>query len=235
MKILGTIAARGGSKSVKNKNIRNLLGKPLIAYTIEQMIKWGKYEKFIVSTDSKKIIDIALFYGAEVPFVRPKRLAGDKTGKLEALRHALKESEKFYKIRFDALLDIDATSPIRTVNDIEGVVNLFIKNNVDCVFSVVKSRRNPYFNMIEKDKEGVKLCKQRPKIILRRQDAPLVYDMNSSIYIYKREFLLEEKNRMPYSKKFLIYEMPSLSGVDIDSELDFKFIEFLVKEGVVKL
>ena len=106
MKILVTVLARGGSKEVKDKNIRNLAGKPLIAHTIEQVIAWEKYDEFIVSTDSRKIAEIAERLGADVPFKRPAELAGDKTGKLAALRHALIESEKYYNKEFDIVFDI---------------------------------------------------------------------------------------------------------------------------------
>ncbi len=236
MRILATVAARGGSKGVKNKNIRNLLGKPLIAYTIEQVVKWNKFDKFIVSTDSQEIADAARHYGAGVPFMRPIKLASDTAGKLDVLRHTLIEAEKYYGIKFDALLDLDATAPVRTVEDIENIVNIFKVKNPDCIFSVVKARRNPYFNIVEENEDGtVKVCKQFSKEICRRQDAPVVYEMNASMYVYDRRFLLDTSNKMPYSKKALIYEMEELSGFDIDSEIDFKFIEFLIKNDFVTL
>lgn len=236
MKILATIAARGGSKGIRNKNIRQLAGKPLISYTIAQVIKWGKYEKFIVSTDSKEIANIALKYGAEAPFLRPPELATDTSGKMDALRHAFIKSEKHYGIKFDALLDLDATAPIRTIEDIENVVRLFREKKPDCIFSVVRARKNPYFNMVEMQQDGfVTLCKQLPQEVKRRQDAPSVYEMNASIYIYDRNFLLDEENTMPYLKKAMIYEMGELSAVDIDSEIDFRFVEFLIKERIIGL
>ena len=236
MKILATIAARGGSKGVPGKNIRNLAGRPLIVYTIEQILRWGKFEKFIISTDSKEIADIASEYGAEVPFMRPTALAGDTVGKLDALRHALMESEKHYGAKFDALLDLDATAPIRTVNDIDNIVKLFQEKDAECVFSVVKSHKNPYFNMIEKRTDGTaELCKQPSVNILSRQASPAVYDLNASIYVYDRKFLLDANNKTPISKRSFFYEMDQISGVDIDTEVDFKFVEFLIKEGIVKL
>lgn len=236
MKILTVIAARGGSKGVKNKNIKKLLGKPLISYTIEQAKKWGGYSKFIISTDSKVIADVALRDGVEMPFLRPARLARDTAGKIDVLRHALKESEKYYGLKFDAVLDLDVTAPIRKVSDIKKIISVFKQSNVDCVFSVVKSRKSPYFNMVEVKKDGnVGLCKELTKEILRRQDAPIVYEMNTSLYVYKRDFLLNPKNKLPYIGKSAIYEMQQVSAVDIDSEEDFKFIEFLLKEGIVTI
>jgi CMP-N,N'-diacetyllegionaminic acid synthase len=236
MKILVTVAARAGSKGVRKKNIRDLAGKPLILYTIEQVIQWGNFEKFIVSTDSKKIADIAVRGGAEVPFLRPAELATDDCGKADVLRHALIESEKHYGMTFDALLDLDATSPIRTVEDIENIVRLFKEKKPDCVFSVVRARKNPYFNMVEVGEDGLAtLCKRPPRQIRNRQTAPKVYEMNASLYIYDRDFLSGRENAMPYSKRAMIYEMAESSAIDIDNEMDFRFIEFLLKEGKVKL
>ena len=235
MRILTVIAARGGSKGVKDKNIRNLSGKPLIAYTIEQVIRWGKFDKFIVSTDSNEIAKVARDYGAQVPFLRPAGLATDTSAKMDALRDAFIQAERYYGIKFDALLDLDATAPIRTVEDIENIVLLFSGNKTDCVFSVVKARKNPYFNMVEKQADGaVKICKEPDYGITGRQDAPLVYDMNASMYVYDRDFLLDTNNKMPYAKNSLVYEMGELSRIDIDTEIDFKFIEFLVSNGLVK-
>src|SRR4030042_4282269 len=144
--------------------------------------------------------------------MRPKELADDTTGKIEVLRHALIKAEKHYGIIFDALLDLDATAPIRTTEDIENIVRIFKERKPDCIFSVVKAHRNPYFNMVEEKEDGtVMVCKQQPKEIQRRQDAPVVYDMNASMYVYDRKFLLDANNKMPYSKKTLIYEMGELS------------------------
>jgi len=234
--LLVTVCARAGSKGVKGKNIRNLCGKPLIAYTIEQAKNWGKFTRLICSTDSKRIAGIARNYGAEVPFLRPKKLANDTAGKIDVLRHALLESERLYGIKFDALLDLDVTSPIRDARDIENIVNLFKSRKADCVFSVVKAHRNPYFNMVEERLNAtVGICKRLRQAVVRRQDAPRVYDMNASMYVYKRAFLLGRKNKMPYSGRSLIYKMPEESRIDIDSELDFKLMEFLVKEGLVRI
>jgi len=234
--ILCTICARGGSKGLKDKNIRPLLGKPLIAYTIEQALRWGKAKAVVVSTDSQKIKDIAKKYGAEVPFMRPSELAGDDVGKLDVLRHALVKAEGHYGVTFDALLDLDVTSPVRLVKDIERIVKIFKEKKVDCVFSVVKARKNPYFNMVEEEPNGtVKICKKTPSLILTRQSAPLVYEMNASMFVYGRNFLLDTTNATPYSKTAYVYEMKEQRAIDIDTEIDFKFIEFLVKERIVRL
>lgn len=236
MKILAVIAARGGSKGVKNKNIKLLADKPLIAHTISQVKRWGKFDKFIVSTDSERIADVAREFGAEVPFLRPSEFAGDTSSKMDALRYALIKAEEHYAEKFDALLDLDATSPVRTPDDITGILEVFKEKKASCVFSVVKARKNPYFNMVEKLPDGsVKISKKASAEITRRQETPPVFDMNASMYVYARDFLLDENNKMPYSKDAYIYEMGEFSSVDIDTELDFRFIEFLVKTGEIKL
>ena len=230
--LLAIIAARGGSKGVKNKNVRELAGKPLITHTIEQLKQWGKFDKLIVSTDSEDIAKVARNYDIEIPFMRPQELANDSVGKLDVLRHALCESEKIYNLRFDIILDLDVTAPIRTEEDIDKAVNMFKEKNVNCVFSAVKSQKSPYFNMAEIDAQGMAIiCKQLPQQVLRRQDCPVVYAMNASIYVYSREFLLDKTNKSVFSGRASIYEMSEISAVDIDSELDFKHVEFLMNSN----
>lgn len=232
--LLITICARGGSKGVKGKNIRKLLGKPLIYYTIKQAKEWGRAKHIIVSTDSKDIAKIGKIYGAEVPFVRPAKLATDTAGKVPVIKHALISCEQIYKEKFDAVLDLDVTSPLRKISDLENMYKLFLRKKPKTIFSVVPAHRNPYFNMVEETKDGKATLSKKGKF-LRRQDAPNVYDMNASIYIYSREYLLDKKSTSAISDNSIIYIMEDISRTDIDSELDFKFIEFLVKDGITKL
>jgi len=237
MNILLTVCARGGSKGVKNKNIKQLMGEPLISHTIKVAKKWNKAAKIICSTDSDRIAEIAIKYGIKVPFMRPKELASDEAGKIAVIRHALLECERIYDTKYDVVVDLDVTSPIRTNKDLNKCLNIFKSKNVDVLLSVVEARKNPYFNMLEINKQGfAEISKKLPNKLLRRQDAPKVYSANASIYFYKRNFLLNEKNTSPLSsKKVAVYVMSEISAVDIDNELDFKFIEFLIKEKVVIL
>jgi len=231
MKILGTVCARGGSKGVKNKNIRDLAGKPLIAYTIEYFKKWKKTNRLICSTDSEKIAEIAKTYGAEIPYIRPSELATDDTPKLKVIQHVLKFCEQQDKTKYDVIVDLDPTAPLRKQKYLEDAFKKFMESDANNLYSVCKARKNPYFNMVEIDEKGyAHLCKQSS--VIRRQDAKTVYEMNASIYIYKRDFLLNAKTVQ--SDKTIIYEMPEISSIDIDSELDFTFIEFLLKSGVFK-
>ncbi len=234
--ILVVIAARGGSKGVKGKNIRPLLGKPLIYYTIRQAQKWGKAKHIIVTTDSKEIKQEALKFGAQVPFDRDSNLAKDNSSKGDVIKDALLKCEKEYNERYDIVVDLDVTSPVRTVKDIECCYSLFIEKNPKTLFSVVRSHKNPYFNMVERGSDNcVRLCKSNGSMIASRQESPLVYDMNASIYFYDRDYLLSAKEPSAINDHMEIYEMNDISGIDIDREIDFKYIEFLVKEKVFQL
>lgn len=228
--VLCTICARGGSKGVKNKNIKELNGKPLIAYTIEQAKASGLFEHIVISTDSDDIAKIAQKYGAEVFFKRSAEMASDTAGKLDVIKDAFVRSEKYYNKKFDFLIDLDATAPLRSVEDIINSFKQFKENDNDNLITAMLSRRSPYFNLVEQDQNGkVYLSKKLDSAVVRRQDAPKSYDMNASIYIWKRDVILNE------SSIFLdntgLFVMPEERSIDIDNELDFKFVEFLMKEN----
>ncbi|HEY4245812.1 MAG TPA: acylneuraminate cytidylyltransferase family protein [Lacunisphaera sp.] len=233
METLITICARGGSQGVKKKNIRSLLGKPLIAHTIECALKWGKASRVIVSTDSEEIARVAKQYGAEAPFLRPPHLAEGSVPKLAVIRHALLALEQNGQPQFDVVVDLDATAPLRHVSDVENAYQLFQERRALTLLSVVNARKNPYYNVVEAGAEGfVHLSKEPDASITCRQMAPVVYDMNASIHIYRREYVLEESNKHVISKRAVPYVMDDLCAVDIDHELDFLFIEFLLKNKI---
>jgi CMP-N,N'-diacetyllegionaminic acid synthase len=233
MKILCTICARGGSKGVKNKNIKPINGKPLIAYTIEQAKESNLFEHIVISTDSNEIADISLEYGAEVFFKRSAEMASDTAGKLDVIRDAFIRSEEYYNTKFDYLIDLDATAPLREVYDILNSYKQFIDNNNDNLITAMPSRRSPYFNLIEVDRDGkISLSKSLDSSILRRQDAPKSYDMNASIYIWRRDTILNKSSI--FLENTGLYIMPEERSIDIDTELDYKFVEFLMKENDVK-
>lgn len=231
--ILITICARGGSKGVKGKNVRVLNGKPLIYYTIKQALDWGKASRVIVSTDSKEIAGLAKAFGAEVPFLRPKYLATDTAPTLPVLSHALSESEKIYRQKFNVIIDLPVTAPVRTIKDLENSYKLFKKKNPKNLVTVTPSHRNPYFNMLEIAKNGrVKYSKEGS--FTRRQDAPEVYDMNNSIYIYQSEYL-RTGTLNKISDDTIAYVMDPITAIDIDTETDFRILESLVRDSIVKL
>ena len=227
--VLCTICARGGSKGVKGKNVRELCGKPLIAHTIEQAIASNLFEHIVISTDSDLIAEVAVKYGAEVFFKRDAAMASDRAGKLDVIKDAFLKSEEHYGRKFDYEIDLDATSPLRDVSDITNSFEQFLRDDNDNLITAMPSRRSPYFNLVEIYPDGhIGLSKPLPNAILRRQDAPKTYDMNASIYIWKREVLLN--NDTLFLPKTGLYVMDEVRSIDIDCELDFKFVEFLMKE-----
>ena len=226
--VLGVIPARGGSKGVPGKNIRPVLGKPLIAYSIECGLQCPSIDHIIVTTDSRKIADLAREWGADVPFARPAELSGDTVPMLPVLQHAVTETEGYYKKTLEILVLLDPTGPLRTVDDVEGSIKLFRDSDCDAVVSGNTARRNPYFNMVMQNNSYVRLVIPASKAIGRRQDSPPVYDLNTVVWVYSRKALME-KARIP--KRTLLYLVPPERAIDIDAELDFKILEFLMGQG----
>ena len=229
---------RSGSQGLKGKNIKLINGKPLMYFTIREAIKSGIFDNIVVSTDSKKMLTKAKSYGAEGWFLRPKNLATNKCSKILVIKHALEKSEKFYNKKFKFVIDLDVTSPLRTAKDIIGAYRTFIKKNGDVLITGTKSKKSPYFNVVERVNNKVKKVKKIKKKIFRRQDAPVTYDMNASIYIYRRKVLVNSKvnsrtviDALEHGSKdkAILYEMPISKSIDIDSEYDFRLVEFLLK------
>jgi len=231
MSILCIICARGGSKGVPNKNIREILGKPLIAYTIEQARNNKQIDRVVISTDSKEIVNISKQYGAEAPFLRPAELATDHAPKLPVIQHAVKYYIEELGLKPDYVVDLDPTSPLRTDEDINRCINLITNDSAcDSVITGYRSNKNPYFNMIEINNQGyAELSKKARGQISRRQDAPVVYAMNASVYVWKTNILLNQE--VINSGKVKIVEMPEGRSIDIDSEIDFKLVELLMQES----
>lgn len=223
-KIVSIIPARGGSKGVPRKNIRKLAGKPLIAYTIEQSLKSRFIDRTIVSTEDEEIATVAREYGAEVPFLRPATLAGDEVSTIDVLLHAINWLEECEQYDFDLLVLLHATTPLRAVEDIDECVSRVVETKIDNIFSVTEAHRNPYFNMIELDNNGMARLVKEGRFVTR-QAAPKVYDMNASIYVWWKDVLKKEKKI--FLKNSHVYIMPKERSIDIDSELDFKIAEFL--------
>jgi len=216
---------RGGSKGVSNKNIRELHGKPLMAYTIDHALQSCLFKHIVVSSDSEAIVETAKSFGAKAWFKRPSKLATDQAPKLPVIRHALLESEKYFNEKFDVIIDLDATSPLRNTDDIENAYSQFIKEKADNLISGNPARKNPYFNMVEKLNGKVQLVKKRYPQPTRRQDSPKVFEMNASIYIWKRKVLLNSDTL--FTDNTSLYVMPEQRSIDIDSELDWEFVEFI--------
>ncbi len=229
LRTLATICARGGSRGLKDKNILSLNGKPLIAYTIDAVKSWGGANRIIVSTDSRVIASIANKYGAETPFLRPPELATDTAAKLPVIQHAVRFCEEESGLRYDVVIDLQPTSPLRSVDDIQGAFDLFMETRPDVLYTVKESKDNPYFTMVELDESGfARLSKKTESEVFRRQDVPKVYTINGSLYIFDRDFLMNTSSL--HNGNARVYIMDELSSVDIDTELDFRFIEFLLRD-----
>ena len=226
MKRLCTICARGGSKGVPNKNIRQMAGKPLIVHSILQAQSSGLFEAVAVSSDSMKILDISKNFGVDYSVLRPKELASDLAPKLPAIQHCVNEVETLSGKKFDVIVDLDATSPLRITKDIEGAVKLLEDKNVSNVITGCPARRSPYFNLVEQDERGcVHLSKPPEQIITRRQDAPECFDMNASIYVWNRSGLIGSKSL--FNRDTLLFVMPEERSIDVDHEWEFEYVEFL--------
>jgi len=231
-----TICARGGSKGVKGKNIRELKGHPLIAYTISVAKRIVNVDDIVVSTDSPDIAAVAKKYGVNVPFLRPAELAMDDTPKMLAIRHAVSEIEKLNNKKYSFVVDLDVTAPIRTVNDVVTAFNILQEDKqADVVYSVSPARKNPYFNMVELDENGYAHLSKEGLKVFARQKAPKVYEMNASIYVYRRPVIDRVLSATDPSLKQKIYVMDEIGAIDIDTEVDWSFVEFLVGKGMVKL
>ena len=229
--IVGFIFARGGSQGVPGKNIRFLAGKPLIAYAIETAFQSEFIDRVVVSTDEEKIAQVAQDFGAEVPFVRPKELAQNNSPEWLAWQHAirtLKEQDNGREL--DVFVSIPPTAPLRATEDIDNAIQTFLASDADIVITVKKASRHPSFNIITLDEQNcAKLVLPLDKQIIRRQDAPPVYDMTTVAYIANPKFIMESKAVFDGKVKAVL--VPEERALDIDTELDFKFAEFLINEG----
>lgn len=229
MKRLCSVCARGGSKGVTNKNLRNLLGKPLIAHTILQARATSLFEAIVVSSDSEAILDAASEWGADHLIHRPDELARDESPKLPVIRHCAVEAEKMTGLQFDTFVDLDATSPLRLPEDIAGAVGLLEKAGHSNVITAMPSRRSPYFNIVELTDAGVpRLAKQMAVSVARRQDAPTCYDMNASIYVWTRRALFDAETL--FQERTGLFVMPEERSIDIDTELDFTLVECIARK-----
>jgi CMP-N-acetylneuraminic acid synthetase len=233
--ILISLCGRGGSKGIKNKNIRPLCGVPLIAWTLFDALRAFERREdvrktIVVDSDSEAILETARWYSPNVLLhTRREDLAGDTVAKMDVLREVLADTSKETGRKFDAMIDLDITSPLRTFEDVEGAFALFERDICEVTFSVVPARRNPYFNMVEIDAAGRgALCK--PSDFVARQQAPLVFDMNASIYVYRPE-VFARSVKSPVGLEFGIFCMRDYGVIDIDSEEDLELMEVLLTHG----
>ena len=229
--IVGAIFARGGSKGIPRKNVRLLAGKPLIAYAIETALASNVIDRVIVSTDNAEIAAVAQQSGAEVPFMRPAELAGDDSPEWLAWQHAIRTLEEVEAgPKMGVFVCIPPTSPLRAVEDVEACIETLLDSDADLVITVKPAERNPYFNMVVLDEAGyARLVGQIKGTIHQRQAAPAVYDMTTVAYAARPEFVLNARSMFEGKVKAVV--VPAGRALDIDTELDFKFAEFLLTQS----
>jgi N-acylneuraminate cytidylyltransferase len=222
MRVLGLSPARGGSKGILRKNLRFLAGKPLIAWSIEAALACAVIERVVVSTDDQEIAEVSVKWGADVPFIRPPQLARDETPGIDVVRHALGQLPEF-----DTVVLLQPTSPLRTANDIDTAVALYIESGRRHCIAVSDTVDPPHWSFYV---EGTRL---RPvlneRIPLRRQDLPRIVIVNGAIYVADTQRLLQsgsflEADTVPY---FMSRE----GSIDIDTEFDLQFCEFLIRNA----
>lgn len=231
MKSLVIIPARGESKGIPHKNIKPLAGRSLIYYTIDVARSICTDEDICVSTDDPEIIKVVEDYGLKVPFVRPAELATDIAGTYGVLIHALKYYEDQGK-RYDNVVLLQNTSPFRKANHLKEAMELY-SSEVDMVVSVVETSSNPYYNCFEEDANGFLHISKGDGRFVRRQDVPVTYEYNGAVYIINPESLKRES--LGEFKKRVKYVMDETSSVDLDTMLDWRYAEFLIKEKIVTL
>lgn len=231
MQILFTICGRAGSKGVKGKNVKLFCGKPIVYYTLEIYKKYRDKHKehgicLAVNTDSELLKQQVTQFGIDCVMVnRKEELAGDVVAKADVIRDTLEQVEKKYDQKFDLVVDLDITSPLRTLKDVEGIVEL-VFDNTECnyAYSVVEARRSPYFNVVNQKDNGF-FDRVIPTDFTARQQLPKCFDMNASIYVFEREYLFDLKPE----RRALIWKMQDTGVLDIDSEQDFEIMQLIVK------
>jgi N-acylneuraminate cytidylyltransferase/CMP-N,N'-diacetyllegionaminic acid synthase len=229
MSLICTICARGGSKGVVGKNVRDLLGKPVLAWSIAQARETGLFDTIAFSSDSDALLEAALKAGADVAVKRPDEMATDTAPKLPAIRHCLEQAIARTGKTPDMFVDLDVTSPLRLASDITGAVELLRQSGARNVITGAPARRSPYFNLVEQSADGsITLSKTANPPIVRRQDAPRCFDMNASIYVWRVAHFLEHP--AVFYPDTRLFEMPEERSVDIDSDIDFALVELLLRQ-----
>ena len=229
MSLIITLCARGGSKGIPGKNIKLINGQPLIGYSINTAKRFAETNggHIALSTDDSSIKEIAKQWGLSTEYVRPTHLATDIAGKIEVIKALLEYEEKEQDRKFDYVLDLDITSPLRTLQDLEYAFNTFKSDsNALNLFSVNIAGRNPYFNMVEKQDNGYYGLVKKGNF-LTRQSAPPVYELNASFYFYRRSFF-EGPIKPTINDHSMIYPIPHIC-FDLDELHDFEFMSYLLE------
>jgi CMP-N-acetylneuraminic acid synthetase len=227
--VIAAVFARGGSKGVPDKNQRLFDGRPLVVHAIEQAAACQQVERVIVSTDSEEIAELARAAGAEVPWLRPESLSGDTAREWDAWRHLLGWLDENGDIP-ERLLVVPCTAPLRIVDDLQRCVDASLSLNADVVLTVTASHRNPWFNMVTLDQQGfARLVLEPERRIHRRQDAPPTFDVGTVAFVVNPTYV--QKADSLYDGTVIAVEVPAERSLDIDTETDLAFAEFLLQRS----
>lgn len=227
MKILAIIPARGGSKRLPRKNILDLGGKPLIAWTIEAALKSSFITDVIVSTDDLEIAAVSEKYGAEVPFLRPLDLSNDTASSIDVVKHSISYMKEFKGKEYDFILLLQPTSPLRSINDIDYAVEEMIEKKADSIISMCECEHPPVWSNTLPDDLSIVNFDRKEYLNVRSQDIPIYYRYNGAIYISRVKRLIDESS-FYFNTNSFAYIMPQERSIDIDSQLDFKIAELLI-------
>ena len=225
MNIIGVVFARGNSQGIKNKNLLKLKKFSLVEIAVRQAYKTKIIKKVYISSDNKKILNKAKKQKAIIPFIRPKKLATNKSPEILSWRHFIRYLRK-KKITADYIVSVPTTSPLRDVNDIKKCIKLAKQGNYDLVFTITKSNKSPYFNMLMRKKNNYNFLKFKKKIF-RRQDSPKFYDLTTVCYVFKPEFVMKKNDLL--SGKTGYVEIPKTRALDIDDKYDYKIAKLLTR------
>lgn len=237
MKILGVITARGGSKSIPRKNIKELCGKPLIAYTIEAAKESGVFDRVVLSTDDEEIAEAAKRYGCEVPFMRPPELAQDATPHLPVMQHAVQWLEEHEGYKPDYVAILQPTAPLRQAFHFEEAVELLKKTGADSVVAMVEipGHHSPYWAVkVDEQGLGTLLLSGEPirKRIPRRQNLPKAYTHSGALYLFRTSLLFDPAEPNFYGDKVAAYIMEEKYNVNIDNPEDWERAEAAIRRLV---
>lgn len=222
--MIAIIPARGGSKGLPRKNVKEMCGKPLIAYTIEAALAAKSIDRVVISTGDDEIAAVAMQYGAEVPFMRPAELASDTAMAVDNYIYTIDRLEKEWNIKIDSFVVLQPTSPLRISEDIDGAVQLFNARKADSVVSYVKEAHPVFWHKkIGKDNKLEDLFEST---LANRQDFPITYYPNGAVYVFSTAMIRQRKY---YTDMSYAYIMPRERSVDIDFLEDFKYAEFLMQ------
>jgi len=229
MNNIAIITARSGSKGLKDKNILPLAGMPLIAYSIIAARESGMFNDVMVSTDSDYYASIAKEYGASVPFLRSKELSGDFVGSWDVVKEVLENYRTGFNMQFDTVCLLQPTSPLRSAHDIISGYHEFVEKHADSVTAVCEMEHSPLWSMTLPKDLSLKEFRKNGKGNLPRQKLPIYYRINGALYIRRIEYHLGGTIEFPEAETFA-YIMPRERSVDIDTQIDFRLAEILMKD-----